>query len=331
METLKNCPICHSQRIKTIKQHVFSPTDRLKETHLPKDVTDQEERLWIYFHKLVKQIAPAVVSSTQCFHCDFIFSNPRLSESDIQTKYQTIEMLGFDQKRHQQKGMASFKERSARIHKLISQNLPTSLTGQKLRVLDYGGAEGYLLLPFIDQGHEGCLIDFVEYEQTPPQVQYLGRDLSALNADAKFDIILLLHTLEHVIHPIELVKALGDRLSPNGIIYIEVPLGAWLEWEFLREPVTHVNFFSETSLNKVAELADLYPYFMDSGWQWVTTYQIPCINLLASKTRTSSSLKLKPIQQQMNGLSYYWGGARHNFKYYTKLLFKHYLHRLGLG
>ena len=311
-----------------MKKHTFSPDERIKSPNLSEGVSDQEERLWIYFHKILKSLAPAEVDSTLCQSCDFIFSNPRFTEQDIQEKYQTIDQLGFDQQRHQQKGLPKSKLRGDRILQLIrSQTIGNSAAGN-LKILDYGGAEGYLLEPFIEIGYEGYLIDFIQYQTTHPNIQYLGRDLNALGNNDRFDVILLLHTLEHVVDPVGLLKGLGQYLKPGGLLYIEVPLGAWLEWEFLREPVTHLNFFSESSLQNCTSIAGLQTSFINTQWQWVTTKKGLCVNLIATNRKVNNPPTIKALKKQMAGITYYPEALRENFKYYTKLVAKHYLDRL---
>ncbi len=328
MDYLTTCPVCQSQNLKVLKKHTFVPTDVVLADELKQGVSDLEERLWIYFHKILKRKEPAVVESTLCQSCDLIFSNPRFTEADIAVKYQTIEALGFDQLRHKDKGLPKSEIRGQRVLKLVKEVLPADKNDKKLKVLDYGGAEGYLLEPFINEGHEGFLIDFVVYQKTHPKIQYLGRDLKDLSVDTKFDVILLLHTLEHVVDPVTLLRGLAQHLSPGGLLYVEVPLGAWLEWEFLREPVTHLNFFSETSLNQTVRSAGLHPLFVNSRWQWVTTTQTVCINFVATNADRGIAPTLKPLASQMRGVAYIMGGMRNNFKYYTKLMVKHYLNDL---
>ena len=331
MVELNYCPVCNSQSLKVIKRHLFHPTTRTISQDIPSDVSNLEERLWIYFNKLDIRSGPRLVQSMQCQNCDFIFSNPRFTESDTKLKYETIDQLGFDQQRHTKKGMPAFHKRSMRIEQLIQSTLPKALQNKKLSILDYGGAEGYLLKPFLDQGHRTFLVDYIQYVNSPAGVQYLGKDIADIDPSMKFDLIMVLHTLEHVVNPVQLIEDLKPFLSDDGLIYIEVPLGAWLEWEFLKEPVTHINFFSESSLDFLVKKIGLVPIFLNSQWQWVVTQQKPCINLIASTKQPKQPLRPKSIAHQMNSLSYYRGSIKNNFKYYSKLVVYHLLNRIGFN
>ena len=283
--------------------------------------TDFEKRLWIFFRHILKDDSPQPISMLLCHSCDFIFTNPRLSTSDIQTKYKAIDDLNLGEKVLSPTRKANLIGRSKRIFELIQSQLTTG-AGQfsDLSILDYGGAEGFLLLPFLDKGARGYLVDFLEFPSPDDRIQYLGRDLEDVPPSMKFDVVFLLHTLEHVVEPVELIRALGKYLKPGGVLYIEVPLGAWLEWEFLREPLTHVNFFSESSLANAVSIAGMYPKYVESRWQMVTSTHNLCINLIASNDKNTPCPKMTPLAKQMNGLTYYRESLRHNFKYYTKLV-----------
>ena len=333
MQYQKVCPICGSENIKVLKKHLFELDALTKQPTLTHQVSDHQERLWIYFHKILNQKTPSTVESTICQQCDFIFSNPRMSETDVTLKYKEIDKLGFDKKRHLHTGTPkSTSIRGNRVFQLISGLLKKETSNKSLNVLDYGGAEGYILEPFLKKGHRAFLLDYLEYHLTHPDINYLGRDLEDLTPDApKFDVILLLHTLEHAAQPVSLIKNLAQHLTDEGLLYIEVPLGAWLEWEFLKEPVTHLNFFSESSLLNAANIAGLNCLFINSQWQWVTTNKYPCINMVVTKGKVEYPPNPKTVQSQMNGLSYFLGGFSHNPKYYTKLVLFHYLNKMGIN
>src|SRR5204863_5133583 len=75
-----------------------------------------------------------------------------------------------------------------------------------------------------------AIVDAVDYQPDAPpllatpanRVNYM--DVSDFdNKDRKYDLIILRHVLEHTHHPVELVRKLGNRLTENGILYIEVP------------------------------------------------------------------------------------------------------------
>ncbi len=78
-----------------------------------------------------------------------------------------------------------------------------------------------------------------------------------------FDVITCFHLLEHVYHPLELLKRVRTWLKPNGILYVIVPnIDSWEArsfgsyWYGLELP-RHLFHFSPTSLERVANTAGL--------------------------------------------------------------------------
>jgi len=74
-------------------------------------------------------------------------------------------------------------------------------------------------------------VDAVDYQETPPPLVSSGRfsrlryhDVQAFAlTNQLYDLIILRHVLEHTHHPIDLIRFLGARLKPEGVLYIDVP------------------------------------------------------------------------------------------------------------
>jgi len=67
--------------------------------------------------------------------------------------------------------------------------------------------------------------------------------------DGKFDVVILVHTLEHFINPINALLNIKTNLSKNGILYVEVPNFFWEE--IIVSPIytnVHLSYFSKKSL-----------------------------------------------------------------------------------
>jgi SAM-dependent methyltransferase len=325
MEFLKECPICRGAKLEVLRKQRFVAEGPALREELSPPVSDRDERLWIYFHKIRRDLSPSELAATICESCGFIFFNPRLTEAEITTKYETINTLGFDQQRHRKHDLLHIGERRRRVYDLMASVIGPDLQGKQLEILDYGGAEGHLLVPFAERGHATYLLDYVVYPTPDPNIRYLGRDLDDLPEDRRFDVIFLLHTLEHVVHPVELLSALRERLRPGGWLYVETPLGVWLEWEFLREPLTHVNFFSEQSLAAAADRAGLHTVHLDTQWQWVTKTKNPCVNMVCSPTPGAGAVAPRSSRRQMRALAYAREALRVNARYYGKSMLKSYL------
>ncbi|WP_168797642.1 class I SAM-dependent methyltransferase [Neolewinella litorea] len=263
----------------------------------------------------------AAVAVDRCANCSFLFTNPRLTPADLDRKY--AEIASFDLAHRRKRGRPPhLEERRRRTTPFLLDLLPHTSAS----ILDYGGAEGYLLSPLIDAGHRGYVADYIDYAREDDRVRYLGQQISEeVTNCGPYDLILLLHTLEHVTHPVELLQSLGELLTPTGKIYVEVPLGAWLEWAHLREPLTHINFFSEQSVVEAAEQAGLYPCHVSTDWQYVTqSEKTPCINLVVGNTPDPAFDRsaIRSGRRQMNPLHQLWPALSVNPRYYGKIAVK---------
>ena len=91
---------------------------------------------------------------------------------------------------------------------------------------------------------------------TVPGVRRLGSTLRELSSAEQFDLIICSHVVEHLAAPGAAVRALGSHLRTSGRLYVEVPMEIWAE-SLPEEPVTHVNFFTPSSLQLLLEESGL--------------------------------------------------------------------------
>ena len=114
------------------------------------------------------------------------------------------------------------------------------------RILDYGGGDGRLLEEFVERGDDCYLVDYSV--RVIRGVTKLADTLKGVEPGAQFDIIICSHVLEHVFDPLEVLSALRGLLVTGGVLFVEVPLELWRSVPLASEPVTHVNFFSDVSM-----------------------------------------------------------------------------------
>ena len=300
MFEIDHCPSCGSRENKKLKEHLFRfPGDDVQnQLH---DLT--YERLWIFFERILEKRDKAVFLSMLCQKCGLIFTNPRFSREDIQIKYEAVNELGSVKYRLKQHPPSHLDVRARRIYHLVTNHL-SSRAESKPRVLDYGGASGYNVLPFTDKFACGVL-DFEQWD-LPRGISYLGRDLSDLREDDRFEVILLLHTLEHIPEPSTFLEDIGKYLANEGVIYVEVPLGCFREWRSITEPLTHINFFSEESLFNCINSCGLATIHLETCYQWVTHGNMWCVNAVGKKENFND--KVIPnltTKEQMNKVNYY--------------------------
>ncbi len=245
MKEVSNCPCCKSFSISLKKTLCFNyPGEDIKSNL--QDIS--YVRRWIFFEKISKTRQSAKFKVMICNQCGFMFLNPRLTEKEIKIKYQTTNELGDVKLRYSLNPPRHLDKRGLRIYKLVKQHFPEKLENNN--ILDYGGSWGYNLNPFI-KNNKCYILDYEKWENYKSGIKYIGRDFYDLQNNDFFDIILILHTLEHAIEPYLFLKEAISHLSENGLLYVEVPLGVFREYSYIGEPITHLNFFSEESLVKL--------------------------------------------------------------------------------
>jgi len=142
------------------------------------------------------------------------------------------------------------------------------------KLLDAGCAKGYLVAAAKQKNWNSFGIDFrkkyADYGNNVLDVKIYQRELLEVleNLDHKFDIIILWHTLEHVPYPKKLIEKLKEKLSPDGIITIQVP-----DYEKLKKSIVgihHISYFSPDSLKNLTKICDLellsYDYDSKNGF-----------------------------------------------------------------
>ena len=123
------------------------------------------------------------------------------------------------------------------------------LANRNLDVLDYGGGNGKILIPFMEKKHKCFLMDY--NDRQIDGVIKLADDINAYKGGEKFDLIICSHVLEHVSNFPGLVNKLNGLLNTGGIIYAEVPQEIWAGLRIDADPVTHINFFTFNSFRNL--------------------------------------------------------------------------------
>lgn len=254
MIDIKYCPICKSENVIVIKE---------LEYHYPEKIDDYErdKRLRIAFEKIAKCDKKEILKFKicQCDDCGFIYRNPRLTNKEVVSKYYWINE-GMGIKRPDSYEMNIKGETDTKLswvdvlkEKRIRENLEKYVNTQAKTLLDFGGADGKACINLRDEYN--C--EIIELSKYPiyERVKYIGENLRDCK-DKEYDIILLVHVLEHMNKPLEFILILKKYLKKKkGIIIISVPIGHVKEWQATREPLTHCNFFSQDSLEKTLDIA----------------------------------------------------------------------------
>jgi SAM-dependent methyltransferase len=151
-----------------------------------------------------------------------------------------------------------------RRHKLRHKVVPAR---GALRMLEVGCGNGAFLYRHQALGWEAWGVELSRGEAERARAAGLnvqsGRIEDANLPRGHFDLIVLLHVLEHLDDPAEVLRELAPLLAPGGQILIEVPNGEslgsrwWGTWWFALELPRHFWHFSVRDLERLAERSEL--------------------------------------------------------------------------
>jgi SAM-dependent methyltransferase len=132
-------------------------------------------------------------------------------------------------------------------------------------VLDCGAGEGHLVHALRAMGVHTCGVEPSAAGRAAARRRY-GLELHARVSEVsgRFDLVTLVHVLEHVTDPVALLRDLAPRLRPNGVLFIEVPHAGSVDmWrprrrrEILDLPF-HLYHFVPVTLSRIVERAGLH-------------------------------------------------------------------------
>lgn len=236
------CPACGEARWRRVGRYEYAVADLERAT-----LTEYERlRLRVVFEVWFPDHDRVELAGVLCERCGFVTYTPRPDESDLDAKYR---FLYREEDAPGEDALATTidaeRARAVRTFGALERHSPR----RPGRVLDYGGAEGRLLVPFLEAGWSCALVDYVE--QVLPGIERLGETIADLPAGSRFDAIVCSHVVEHLADPGGVLRALADHLAPGGALFVEVPLDLWRGLPIARDPVTHVNFLTPRTLEQL--------------------------------------------------------------------------------
>lgn len=191
---------------------------------------------------------------SECASCHVVFTEPRPASLD---RYYPIRYRGYGPL--VTRILAAFY--SARVNRW-AKRYPTGKS-----VLEIGCGPGLMLAAFAKRGWKALGIerneDAASRARQTPGVEVTAKPLNEMPLDARFDLIILFHVLEHIGNPVSLLKDCAGRLAPDGRVIVNVPnIDSWQShfagslWLHLDVP-RHLVHFSPHSLATTLEKAGL--------------------------------------------------------------------------
>lgn len=169
-------------------------------------------------------------STVICSGCGLVFTNPRLTEEENISFYQ-LHYRSIYTDRSADINIEGFFQSQIRkgegILKIVNSVTPRAerSKGAKKRVLEVGCGAGGILVPFRDNGWEVTGCDFNESYLAFGQEKGINTrfgDIDSIEAH-KFDLVIYSHVLEHVRDVGGELEKISQKLSKDGVLYVEVP------------------------------------------------------------------------------------------------------------
>jgi 2-polyprenyl-3-methyl-5-hydroxy-6-metoxy-1,4-benzoquinol methylase len=202
-----------------------------------------------------------IITYVCCTNCGLVRMNPRPTGAGMDRFYSHFYMSpdGRD--------VAANCEKQRSFARFLVYVLATNVRLDRIvRILDVGcgfGATLETIRAAVERYHSEVALFGIEpsedarrIAQETAGVELIGRhaqDLAGCNV--KFDLIILSHVLEHMTDPVDVLKLLATKLSPDGHILLEVPN----YYGHQSVDLGHNFLFTPTSLTNVCRAAGVAP------------------------------------------------------------------------
>ncbi|CAE6860348.1 hypothetical protein R69658_07586 [Paraburkholderia aspalathi] len=277
MDTTFPCPACNGESWLPVGTHYYWRAEHQANGNWYRDQYVRLRRR-VLFEIWFPDADVVILSSRRCATCGLACYCPRPDSFDLEAKYRFLmEAKGVGTR---DAAVEQDAARAAWVYETIC-----AVQTNPFRVLDVGGGNGRLMLPFLARGAECYLVDYATW--THQGVQRLGSTLADVPQAMSFDVAICSHVLEHVAYPRRLLEEVHRILCDDGIVYVEVPLeefrnNAWNP--ILAEPVTHISFFTAVTLRHLLLAVGYQTNLLE---ECVGTYEgqpLPVIRAVATKS-----------------------------------------------
>ena len=193
------------------------------------------------------------VSFQICRRCGLVYQSPRMDESELEQFYEREYRIQRQETEDPiEKDLLMQDARARTVLGMVQLHLPAVT-----RHLDVGSSSGTLLQCFQEQ--YGCASVGIEpgdayrrFSQSQGLQIYPSLDILAEADEDSFDLISMLHVLEHVVDPVHTLRSLREsRMRPGGFLLLEVP--NLIEHESLE--LSHLYAFTRSTLKAIVRQA----------------------------------------------------------------------------
>lgn len=186
----------------------------------------------------------------QCQNCDFLFTNPMPTQTELNSYYNSLY--------HVEKVQ---KEKVRAKAKLVLQRLK-KIKGKNLEVLEIGCSYGYFLKEAEKQKHKCSGIELSKITAKFAKENLKTNNIYNVNFETwktknKYDVVVLLDVIEHLPDPNKSISKIKKLLKKDGVIVFTTPNTNSLEyklygkrWEWVSPPA-HISLFNQKTVRKI--------------------------------------------------------------------------------
>jgi hypothetical protein len=229
--------------------------------------------------------AYSLCNSLQCIDCGLVFLDIRFSETEMANLYSGYRGEKYSQERESFE--PGYIERNTDLGSTFyhMNDIEDFLKGDlifPIKILDWGGDTGKNT-PF---RHKSSSIDIFDISEKDviPGVSRISREQLTLQ---HYDLIVCSHVLEHVSFPLDILLEIKSIMNKNTILYVEVPFEILMKnmapnkASMKKHWHEHINFYSQESLRKLVESADLElgsirAHEITNGVETKSIFQLKC-------------------------------------------------------
>jgi hypothetical protein len=200
--------------------------------------------------------AYALCNSLWCADCGLLFLDIRFSDREMDGIYR--DYRGPDYTRLREHYEPGYALRNRQLDEGVSyiadvEAFLRPLVGDAPRVLDWGGDTGKNT-PFRGKAAVCDVYDISD----KPLVAGARRVTEDMARGSRYDLVVCSNVLEHIPYPADTLEAIGAAMDDDAVLYIEVPFEEAVRTAPVQPQLRkkhwheHINFFSESSLHKLA-------------------------------------------------------------------------------
>ena len=200
------------------------------------------------------------VSYVKYSKCGLVKQYPEPALEKLKAKYDTDNNYFVDERKgiDYVKGETWLRETARFYISILSRCVPC-YSVERLDILDFGCGTGILCSELQKDGHNTLGIELSEWAakfgKTKYGVNIIQGDLFEVDLEeSRFDIVTMMHTIEHLQNPVLYLEKLTNLLKGNGIMMIATPNVDCITSRIFRRnwryylPNEHIYLFNEKSL-----------------------------------------------------------------------------------